>query len=62
MAHRASDKKRNDFMHEGKGKGVLDIEAAAARQIAAHLLWPKSDEIEFVKLGERDANACVRVL
>jgi hypothetical protein len=38
MAHRASDKKRNDFMHEGKGKGVLDNEAAAARQIAAHLL------------------------
>jgi hypothetical protein len=31
-------RKRNDFAHEGKGRGVLDNEAAEARQIAADLL------------------------
>lgn len=31
-------RKRNDFAHEGIGKGVLDQEAAEARQIAADLL------------------------
>ena len=31
-------KKRNDFAHEEIGKGILDQEAADARQIAADLL------------------------
>jgi hypothetical protein len=31
-------KKRNDFVHEGKGKGALQNEAAKARQIATDLL------------------------
>jgi hypothetical protein len=31
-------KKRNDFVHEGGGKGALDNEAAEARQIATDLL------------------------